>query len=265
MRFTTVGCWAAAALLVGTAPVRAADLSFSVEPMTTEITAQAGGEHTGVIRVKCEAPAESHDAPLRLRIYPMDWTLDRKGGPQFLKPGTTPGSCSNWLQVNPVELTVAPGETQVVRYTIRLPEGAQGTFRTILMFESAPEPTKTGPRMMAINGRIGSTLYVQAGPQAKRARITGFTVGPESTQVTVENTGTSHLRLQGVLQFRDQSGQMVRQVSLPGAVVLPGENNVREIRLETPRMPTGGTYAVTVLLDYGGEVLVGARAHVTMP
>jgi P pilus assembly chaperone PapD len=273
MRVSMLSCLATTLILLGTAPVPAADLSFSVDPMTTEITAQAGAELTGVIQVKCEEPAASQAtpaahlprAPLRLRVYPMDWTLDRQGGPQFLKPGTTPGSCSNWLQVNPVELAVPAGEAQSVRYTIRVPEGVQGTFRTILMFETAPEPAAAGPRVMAFNGRIGSTLYVQVGPQAKRARITRFSVTPEKSFVTVENTGTSHIRLQGTLQFQDASGQMVQQVPLPGGVVLPGESNVREICIDTPRLPRKSAYTVTVLLDYGGEVVLGARAHVTTP
>src|SRR5262245_20763992 len=105
MAFATFGCLTTAILLFSTVPVRAASLSFSVEPMTTEITAQPGAEHTGVIHLKCEEATDAHAdrAPLRLRVYPMDWTLDRQGGPQFLKAGTTPGSCSSWLRSNPVE------------------------------------------------------------------------------------------------------------------------------------------------------------------
>lgn len=58
---------------------------------------------------------------------------------------------------------------------------------------------------------------------------------------------------------------MIQQVPLPGAVVLPGENNVREIRVETPHLAGRSTYVVTVLVDYGAEVLIGARTHVAIP
>ena len=248
-------------------PASADPLSFMVQPMTIETEGQAATEQTGVITVSQEmmpAAAGTAGTPLRLRVYASDWTLDRSGTPQFLKAGTTPESCSSWLQINPVELVVQPGETSEVRYTIKIPAGVSGSYHSIIMFETAPVPMQAGPRMVAVNGRIGAAIYVQVGPQVKRARITGFAVTAQRTTLTVENAGNSQVRLKGVLQIQDADGHVVQHVPLPGGVVLPGQDHVRDLTLETPHVPHGH-YLVTALLDYGGGALVGARAHVLFP
>jgi len=267
MRFRQLGLLAAGIVLSAAAPARA-DISFSLAPMTCEIEAKPGSQTTGTLLVSHDVPdgKKAKDiAPLILRLYTADWSLDRKGNPIFAKPGTIPGSASAWIKVNPVNLTIPAGEKSEVRYTVDVPQGAQGTFRSVIMFESAPAPRTDGDRVITINGRIGATLYVHAGPQSKRARISAFTVTPETSVLTVENTGSSHVRLKGQLQFRDESGKMVQQVDLPGGVVLPGEPNVREVSVATPKLPAAGIYTVTAVLDYGGEVLIGARSKVTIP
>ena len=89
--------------------------------------------------------------------------------------------------------------------------------------------------------------------------------GGLSGSVTIENTGSSHIRLAGVLQFRDEGGKIVQQVNLPGGVVLPGEQNVRDLLVDTPKDLAAGKYTVTAVVDYGGEVLVGARSQYAVP
>lgn len=247
--------------LLGT-PAKAAPVSFGVLPMNSEIPVAAGESHTGTFNIKNEAPANSE--PLRLRAYIMDWKLDRDGTPQFSKPGAEATSCASWIKLNPVELAVPAGQEVPVRYTVTVPQGVQGAFRCIVMFEAVPEPNQIGPRTVGINGRIGSVLYVQVGPLAKRARITRFAVTPENATLTVANTGTSHVRLRGTLKFEDASGKLVRQEPLPNAVVLPGADGIRDLSVKLSPLPPG-EYTVSVLLDFGGEALVGARTHVQVP
>jgi hypothetical protein len=256
-----------ASLALGAGPAQAG-VSFTVSPMTLELSAQAGKPATGVITVTHDLPPGAKPAelpPLRLRAYVQDWTIDRKGQPTFGKPGSIEGSCSEWMEVSPTDLVVPAGERREVRYTVRVPASVQGTFRTVVMFETAPEPRKEGARTISVTGRVGSTMYVQVGPQSKRARITGFKVTPEKSTIVIENTGTSHVRLNGNLQFKDDSGRLVKQVPVRGGVVLPGRSNVREVEVDTPKLPDKGKYSVTAVIDYGGEVLVGARAQVTVP
>ena len=116
-----------------------------------------------------------------------------------------------------------------------------------------------------MKSRIGSTLYLQVGAQARRARITRLEVTPTNAAVTVENTGTSHLRLKGMLQLHGADGKLVQQLEFPGGVVLPGAEGVRDFKIPGLKLPAPGSYTATVILDYGGEALLGARTHVNAP
>lgn len=253
--------------LASSSPARA-NTAFGVMPLVRESPAQPGDRVTGAIELSVTPPAEaSAEAlkPVKLRVYAMDWTLDRAGQPQFVKAGTTVGSCSNWLQVSPAEVTVVPGQTQTVRYTAAVPSDAHGTYRTVLMFEPAEAVMLPGSQRLSVKSRIGSTLYLQVGAQSRRARITRLDVTPGEAAVTVENTGTSHLRLKGMLQFHGTDGKLVQQIEFPGGVILPGAEGVRDFKLQGLKLPAPGSYTATVILDYGGEALLGARAHVNAP
>lgn len=256
------------ALAVFSAKLAAASpVAFQVETMTIETAMNAGDTKTGVITVNNVASAnqpDSADDSIHLRIYAADWTLDRNGKPIFAAPGTAPDSCSNWVKISPVELDIPAGQSAQVRYTVSVPAGAQGTFRSMIMFETAPPPVKTGQRVMIVNGRIGSALYVVVGPQVKRMRVVSFSATPQNVLLTLENTGNTYARLKGSIQFSDATDKVVQQISLPGGVVLSGQNNQRDFALTTPKLPSG-SYTVTAVVDYGGAVLVGARTHVTVP
>lgn len=267
MRVRNLLTWSwLAALVLAPRPGHAQHQAFTLKPLNAEVAAPAGKSQSGAITLSRGAAPEGVTArPVRLRAYVLDWTLDRKGDPNFTRPGTVPGSCSAWVQVSPAEFTLAAGETREVRYTITVPPDAHGTYHTAVMVESEPVSARVdGQRTAAVNGRIGSILYVQVGPQTKRARVATFSVAADHALVSVENTGISHIRVKGVLQFHDAAGKQVEQVELRGGVVLPTVNNFRDLTVETPQLPAG-TYQATVILDYGGEALVGARTHVTIP
>lgn len=248
-------------------PACASPLAFHVDNMLIEAHMDAGQSQTGVITVSNLEPASAAGATtdsIRIRVYPVDWTLDRKGDPQFLPAGAQPDSCSSWLQISPIEVEVAPGQSQTVRYTINVPAGIQGTYRCMVMFETVPQPGAKGQHVMLISGRIGAAVYVMVGPQAKRLKIDSFGVTPSDTELAVENTGNTYVRTKGRIQFQDSAGNIVQQVSLPAAVVLSGQNNEREFDISTPKLPSGA-YTATAVIDYGGTVLIGARTHVTVP
>lgn len=263
-----IGCLFTVLALAAATPARAANAAFGVMPLMRESAVQPGERATGAIELSVDpAPNAGAEAqkPVKLRVYAMDWTLDRAGQPQFLKAGSTPGSCSNWVQVSPAEVTVVPGETQVVRYTANVPSDAHGTYRTVLMFEPLETVSLPGSQRLQVRSRIGSTLYLQVGAQSRRARITKLDVTTTEAAVTVENTGTSHVRLKGMLQLHDAEGKLVQQIEFPGGVVLPGTEGVRDFKLQGLKLPGTGNFKATVILDYGGEALLGARTNVKAP
>lgn len=250
-------------LTVPVARLRADGLSFNVTPMITDVTAEAGTTQTGLITLRENASPDS--PPLRVKVSVKDWALNRSGEPQFLAPGTTLGSCASWLQVTPQELSVPAGQPQVVRYTLTVPPGAQGSYHAIIFFTTAPLPGRVNNRSVGVSGCIGNTIYVQVGSPVHRAKITGLMLTAKNVTLMVQNTGSSYLRLKGVVKIANASGDIVQQITLPGGVVLPGPDGTRVITLATPSLPQAGSYTATVVLDYGGDVLLGARTHAKLP
>ncbi len=247
---------------------RAQGISLTASPMMAEVSARPGVQQTGIIALKHEAGARAEDknrAPVHVRVYVMDWCLDPDGNPIFLKAGASGESCAAWVQVNPVELTIDAGATSQVRYTLSVPPDAQGTYRAMVMFETDAAPAQVRGQKVAVNGRLGCALYAQVGPQVRRARVTSFSLKDAYILLNVENTGTTHLRLRGQIEFRDAGGRLVAQTSLPGAVVLSGKDNRRAFRVSAPVLPPGVSLTMTATLDYGGDALLGARGHVLLP
>jgi len=264
LRFALLTC---AALLAVAAPAKPAapPQSFQVGPMSIERPAEPGVPQTGVITITNTTRATpGTDAPLHLRAYPVDWTLNRAGTPQFAPAGSLAESCSKWITISPIEFDVSAGQSTQVRYTFTVPAGATGCWRTMIMFQMVPPPDPTKRQALAVSGRIGSAIYVEVGPQVKRLRITQFQATPKNVSLTVQDTGNSHVRLKGVLQFADSTGAIAKQVDLPGALVLDGVDNQRDFTFDTPSLPSG-TYTVTTLIDYGADALLGARTHVIVP
>jgi hypothetical protein len=249
---------------VAVGAVRADALSFNVTPMISDLTVAAGTSQTGLITVRDSAEAGS--ATLRLKVSMEDWTLDELGKPSFTASGTSTDSCAPWIQINPVELSVNPGQPEIVRYTVTVPATAQGSYHCIVFFTSAPLPSATMGSSVRVSGCIGNTVYVQVGPPVRRAKITALTITPKTVTITVQNTGSSYLRLAGEVKIASGSeSNVVQQINIPRAVVLPGNNSKRVITINTSSDLGTGSYVVTAVLDYGGDVLLGARTNATLP
>jgi P pilus assembly chaperone PapD len=242
-----------------------AQISLNVVPMTVEADVEAGSSYTASIRVQSEPSAQPAATPMRIRVSVMDWTLTLDGTPQFVAASTLPGSCSRWVQVNPAEFELKPGEVQEVRYTLTVPPDARGTFRTILMFEPGRPPARSREQGMTIVGRVGSIIYATVGPHHKSAQISQFSATATGLSLTLENKSDDHLRLTGTVQVKDQTGKVVRDEKLPAAVVLPRPDNRRQLRLNWSRPLPAGQYTITAILDYGGEELLGAETPISVP
>ena len=111
----TVRVLAVAAVLCGGSPAEA-QLSFSVAPIRVEHAIQPGDTKTDLIVVE-----NTSDRLLRARVTIADWYLERDGAPVFVKRGELPTlSMSQWLEINPSEFQVGPGDLQTIRYTVTI-------------------------------------------------------------------------------------------------------------------------------------------------
>jgi len=241
----------------------AGGLAFSVTPMITDLTINPGATQTGLIAIDDNTPAGS--TPVDVKVSVKDWTLDNYGNAIFSDPGTTIGSCASWLTITPFEFTLKGGGPTQARYSITVPPDAQGCYRCIIFFTTAPLPTAMTGSRFDLAAKIGDTIYVQVGPPVRRAKITDLSLFADSVRLTVQNTGSSFIRLGGDVKITDSTGAVVQDVKIPGVAVLPGTDGTRIVPMDLSATLPSGTYTVTALLDYGGDALLGARVNATLP
>ena len=124
-----------AVCLLGVIPAKA-QMSIMVTPIRVEHQVQAGANETNVIEIRNEG-AE----PSRISVHAEDWTMDRKGTVSFSPAGGDPSSCANWLEINPTDFRLDPGQARQIRYSLTVPaEAKDGGYRAAIALEGMPPP-----------------------------------------------------------------------------------------------------------------------------
>ncbi|MGD0111259.1 MAG: hypothetical protein ABSD48_05290 [Armatimonadota bacterium] len=235
--------------------------SLEISPLTLELQVDPGHAYTGTIEIDNTGSDSQH-----VKTYCQDWTLKPDGLVVFADAGKLPQSASPWVALSPAEFDLEPGTSTQIRYTIRPPAEVTGEFRTVIIFEGlAQEMTLHGAPSRVIP-RLGTVLYLQCGPAAQpQARISQFQVSPDGGTITVDNTGSGHLRFTGKLEIR-QSGQVVRATDFEGFVVLPAPFNRHQATIAKTTFAdlAPGDYEVVAIFDCGGPSLLGARTTLSV-
>jgi len=249
-------CSLPALLLASMGAAVAGVCSIEVSPLTLELRVEPGRAFTGSVEIK-----NTGADPQRIRAYCQDWALKPDGLAVFVPAEKLPNSASGWTTLAPTEFELAPGDSTQVRYTIRPPATARGEARTVLIFEAGAQQLMLRGAPSRVVPRIGTIVYVQCGPiPPPQAKVAQFMVTPQGGTLVIENAGAAHLRFSGDIEIR-RSGELVRDFSLTGFVVLPAPFNQHQTKLSKDifaGLPPG-EYEVTAILDCGGPSLLGAR------
>ncbi len=242
-----------------------AQLSMSLSPVRVEHAIPPGELWTDVATVE-----NVSDRPLRARVTVAGWYLERNGTPVFVKRGTRPGlSMSGWIDVNPTEFEIGPGETQVIRYTLTVPAGLpDASYRTAVLVESLPDFSGTPDRNVAyLTARIGLIIYNRVGTEVPLAEVVGQEVvsDPEtpyskSVKLTIRNPGLVNFRLSGESQIVTPDGRVLQVVSIPDGVVLPQSEREVLLRLEEPF--SNRVFNVLSRIDIGQEEMLEIETQV---
>jgi len=261
--------WMLGMMHLGTGVGVSGTCAIEISPLTMELRIGSGRTYTDTINLTNDGKDPEH-----IRVFCQDWAVKPDGVAVFVAAGRLPNSASAWVQVTPTEFDVAPGKTQAVRYTVRVPEDASGESRTVILFEAGAQKLNIPGAPSSLIPRVGTILYVQVGqPPAIQAKVTGFELGPEGGYLSIENQGAGHLRFTGRYEVRSAdkpstqtAGKLVGSGELAGFVVLPAPFNSH--RMAVPKEVLSGLgmgeYEVTMLLDCGGPSLLGARRIVSL-
>jgi hypothetical protein len=263
----------APALLGIVAPATGVGQVAVVSDPVAEQTATPAESYTGVLRLRNTA-GEAYTA----KIYQKDYLFHADGSNVFGSPGTDPRSNARWVSFSPDQVTIAPGQTVIVQYTVRVPDadaGLSGTYWSLLMVETlsggAPESAEYSSRRKSQVGLRTTTRYAtQIATHVNGGEIAmGFSNlvaeaargdHPALLALDVSNTSERAVRPRMSLELYSQRGELVQKASQSRGLVYPG-TSFRQAFVLGPLAP--GRYKAIVLGDAGGDEIFGGQYDVT--
>lgn len=184
-----LGRWTlSAALLWG----GVAQAQVSISPLVIETEANRG-QAQGIIDV-----SNSSSEPFRARVYAEPFTYSRDTG--FTTLTSSPNDLTPYLQFSPRELVVQPGVTRRVRLIAQFPPNLPpGEYRAVVFTENLREADASGGSRVAIQSRVGVTVYVRQGEISPDLVLESASWNQEQRrlQLLVSNQGKASVRPTG--------------------------------------------------------------------
>jgi hypothetical protein len=208
---------------------------------------------------------DANQRETRFKARVEDWWRSEDGVQSFYaEPGTLRHSCARWVSLNPVESSVKPGETLVIRITVSVPsEMAAAGYWCALTIDEIPDPmvapAGVGVRFVA---SVSTGIFVNVGAVERVARILDLDVNTDEARVKVRNEGNAPVGLDGRLEFFSPGASSpTATITVPRATVLtePSIDGTLIARLPAAAELPSGRYRVRAVLDYGAAHYIGAE------
>ncbi len=242
----TGSVWAARSLVVG--------------PSRFDLALKPGESDMQVIRVTNDG-----DEPMAVETLVEDLFVRQDGTPYYGPPSTGSQSCATWVRVNPPAFDLGPGETQIVRFNLGVPNDAVGSRYAVVFFRSlSPLP---GSNSLGVSSKIGSIIVLDiAGTAPMAGDLTALRIIPPAENdtrhyqalVQMKNEGLAQFRVSGNIWIKTQDqGSLVFSQHFDPVTVVPGAT--RDITIEGPATLPPGEYNLSAEVEYPKEVIEGAH------
>jgi hypothetical protein len=229
----------------------AAEGGIRVWPTWVEFTINSGEQTTQTVNVQ-----NLDNEFVRIRVYAMDFSIDREGNFAFYDPGHESYSASKWLAIEEGELELAPDEVKEIKVGIVTPaEVEPGGHYAALFFEPIPLFNQGA---ISISTRIPSLFYLTV-PGVTEADISvnadivslmmpGFAEkGPVEMGVMVRNSGNVHLTVAAKAYFSASWGGG-SELDLGQMVILPNSEGVMKGNWQ--QAPFFGRVKASIVIGY---------------
>jgi hypothetical protein len=249
-------------------PPAPGDINLGITPLRVELGIKAGVETSQPIRI-----TNSSSDIVQLRGTVLDWTLTPSGDLAYRKRGETTWGCGKWIQINPVEFALPPGQTQLVRYTMSVPAAAPvGGYHCAISFDMLPPPrAKIDSPMGVINLiRMLTAIYATVGAPEVEARIQRLELsrkagkGEKGWEIVTEfeNPGNTHYRVDGMVELTSEEGRVIGKFDYSNFPVLP--KTPRVARFDVPGELPPGLYRLHAIVDVGTKERLAAETKITV-
>jgi hypothetical protein len=250
------------------APSASRQINLGITPLRVDLGVQAGVETSQPIRI-----TNSGEESVHLRGTVVDWTLTLSGDLVYRKRGEATWGCGTWIQINPVEFALSPGQTQLIRYTVSVPAKASvGGYHCAIAFDMLPPPrTKLDSPMGVVNLiRMLTAIYAKVGTPEIEARIKRLELtrnsakGAKGWEIVTEfdNPGSTHYRVEGSVDLFSGDDKVLRRFDYSNFPVLP--NTPRISRFDLPEDLPPGVYRLRAVVDVGTREKLAAETRVTV-
>lgn len=230
--------------------------TISMKPSIIEEVIDAGDVGTYTIEVinKSERTETFYPAVENMK------GISDQGAPLFTVDESSFG-LSDWISIHQESITIEPGESRELSFTVSVPEeaGPQGYYGAFFVTRQAPEQRRTGA---AVDFKVGTILSFRIqGDAYEETAIREFTVGKNIYQnkekaeftIVVENLGNVLARPRGTISFINMFGDQVAQIPVnhprPGGV-FPGSSRTFKVEWE-PESTYFGRIHAELDLTYG--------------
>ncbi len=232
-----------------------------VSGLVQETALQAGGIYRGTVEIK-----NSGDTVDDVIVYQTDYRFTSDGRNYYGDPAENPRSNAAWLTFSPRQLTIQPGATGTVYYTVTVPHDTalSGTYWSMLMVEEAPKSRseqKQNGIFVQMKMRYGVQIISHLGTSGHRdiefldARLLQEQ-DKQVFQLDVRNAGNRSFRPDIQTQVFGTNGDRVVTMKGESKRLLP-ETSAR-FQFDLSEL-TPDDYEALVIVDCGDADVFGAR------
>ena len=193
-----------------------------VEPSRIILNALESKRSTGVIEV-----VNNGEEEIELTTVLHDWSLDERDSVVVFEAGKTEYTLDGLIKFNPRVFTLAPGQKQLVRFTVSSPESENPKERRGIVFvehETDLIDNATGSR---VKTQIGTTIYYVPVGVKYDFKFTGLRLFnnsepmPQGISLRVENNGDGHLRYYPSYKIINSENKLVMEREISQLLILP--------------------------------------------
>ncbi|MCX7927949.1 MAG: DUF916 domain-containing protein [Candidatus Omnitrophica bacterium] len=192
-----------------------------------------------------------------VKVYAQDWiyTSSHDGAKDFYPSGTLPRSASRWISFFPNEFILPAISKQKVKYTIKVPSQAEGTYVTVLFFETDIGNQSRQGTEMNIKLRIGSLFYIDVEPLKRDITFNSLSILQDKESLALKLTGIIHnignqdITLDGQFHILDKQGMVFCRGEFNRVYTLPGDSHLIEAICHQKLLK--GIYDIVMTFDAG--------------
>lgn len=240
--------------------------SLSAQVSVQGNTVQEHDATPGAIRTGTIAITNTSPNPQVARIYLTDYIFFADGSSRYDPPGSLHRSNADWIQLGATDVTLPPGATVPISYTVRVPriDSLTGSYWSLVMVENSAVPVASS-RGVGISANIRYAVQVVTHLQksgVRRLTIKSGKLGPDvegrgpDLVLEIANTGERATRFDVTTELYDSQGTVRARMQQSRGLTYPGTSLTH--RVGFGKLPSG-TYRAVVVIDAGTGSLTGAQ------